>query len=530
MYKTYFELAKANRNKYKYPIVLAKNKSQLHELADPITENVKNVAFITTGDTIGARVYQRSLLFLFVAAADEIVGRKNINVMFALGDALYIEINNFNNDLCEKISSKMKDLIKSDTKFVKRRIDIKNAIDYFEDEGLKEKGEMLLYRRTSSVCLYYLNSFADYCYGDLVYSTGVLKYFEILPYKNGLLLCYPNIKNPDTVCVNTNHDKLFNVLYKSQQWARSINTKTVGDLNTQMVNCKMDEIILTQEAKAEREIASIANDIANNHKKFVLIAGPSSSGKTSFSNRLAIQLNSLGYRCHTIAQDDYFLNRDQIPFDANGKQNFESIDVVDLKLFDSDMNALIGGERVEIPHFNFISGEREYKGKHFVQLGPNDIVIIEGIHCLNPRFLPSVNPYRIYISALTAISLDEHNRISASDMRMLRRMARDIKHRGASPQKTIAGWVSVRRGEEENIFPYQENADVIFNSSLIYELPLIKTLVEPMLFSVPRDSDEWIEAKRMLKFLDFSIGYTSNVVPKNSILQEFLGGSCFDVG
>jgi uridine kinase len=528
---TYYDLALLEQHKYKYPIVLAKVGSQIHELADEVVNENLKIEFLATDNTIGMRAYQRSLIFLFLYAAHTLSPTYKTEVMFPLGNSVYIESEDphFQHKLSD-VEIFMHRIVKENHTITKQMIALPDAMKYFHDNDMNEKEELFSFRRVSSITLYKLNNFKNYFYGDLVRNTGVLSHFKITPFKNGALLCYPTHKNPNIIPNLAKYDKLYEKLYETAKWAKGLNAKTIGNLNNAIVDGRMDKIVLLQEAAMERNIANIAADIISNDKKFVLIAGPSSSGKTSFSNRLAVQLQTNGIKCHTIACDDYFRNRDEVPYDEHGEQNLESIDIVDLDQFDKDMTSLMNGERVEIPRFNFVIGKREYNGKHFIQLEENDMVIIEGIHCLNPRFLPSVNPYRIYISALTPLNIDEHNRISSSDLRMLRRMARDIRHRGTNPQNTIKSWNKVRAGEEENIFPYQENADVIFNSSLVYEVPMMKTIVEPLLFSVPKDSEEWVEAKRMLKFLDFFLAYPSNIVPRNSILQEFLGGSCFDVG
>jgi uridine kinase len=527
----YFELAKKAQPNYRYPIILAKVGSQIHELADTVVSQDEQVEFLTTENRIGMRVYQRSLVFLFLRAVHELDKNARANVRFPLGDAVYIKCNDFDiQHNIDAIDAMMRKIAERNIVIKKEIMPLNDAMKYFAENGMVEKEKLFSFRRVSSISMYDMDGFKNYFYGDLVYSTGVLTKFKLVPFKNGILLCYPNASNPDVVADVQDHEKLYDKLSQTARWAQRLESKTIGDLNCAIVNGKMDHIILMQEAKAERDIANIATDIIEKNKKFVLIAGPSSSGKTSFSNRLAVQLQTQGISCHTIAQDDYFRNREDVPCDENGERNLESIDIVDLEQFDNDMLRLMNGERVEIPKFNFVTGCREYRGKHFVEMKENEIVIIEGIHCLNPRFLPSVDPYRVYISALTPLNIDEHNRISSSDLRMLRRMARDIKHRGTNPQDTIKSWHKVRAGEEENIFPHQENADVIFNSALVYEVPMMKIIVEPMLFTVPKDSDEWVEAKRMLKFLDFFLAYPSDLVPKNSILQEFLGGSCFDVG
>ena len=315
-------------------------------------------------------------------------------------------------------------------------------------------------------------------------------------------------------------------------WGRKLQVPNVGALNQCISSGGMNELILVQEALMEKKIGDIAEMIASRpDKKFVMIAGPSSSGKTTFSHRLSIQLRAKGLTPHPIAVDNYFVNRVDSPRDENGNYNYEALECLDIKLFNENMSDLLAGKRVQLPVYNFISGEREYRGD-YLQLGPEDILVIEGIHCLNEKLsysLPRENKFKIYISALTQLNIDEHNRIPTTDGRLIRRMVRDARTRGASAQDTIRMWPSVRRGEKENIFPYQEDADVMFNSALVYELSVLKQYAEPILFSVPRDSEEYVEAKRLLKFLDYFLGVSSEDIPRNSIVREFIGGSCFKV-
>ena len=326
--------------------------------------------------------------------------------------------------------------------------------------------------------------------------------------------------------------KLFSTLWESTQWARQIGLENVGDLNGMISNQGLSHLFLIQEAHQERQIANIAAQIAQKGSiKLVMIAGPSSSGKTTFSHRLSIQLESLGLKPHPIEVDNYFVNREDSPRDEDGNYNFESLLSLDVEQFNKDMSALLRGEEVEMPKYNFTKGVREYHGDT-LKLGPDDILVIEGIHCLNDKLtysLPKDSKFKIYISALTQLNIDEHNRIPTTDGRLLRRMVRDARTRGASAQDTIQRWPSVRRGEEDNIFPFQEEADAMFNSALIYELAILKPYVVPLLFSVPRDCPEYEEATRLLKFLDYFIGVSSEGIPNNSILREFIGGSCLKV-
>ena len=326
--------------------------------------------------------------------------------------------------------------------------------------------------------------------------------------------------------------KIFQVQKESEKWGEMLDVSVVGEINEKISRGKIEEMILISEALQEGKISKIAEQISQQRDvKFVMIAGPSSSGKTTFSHRLSIQLAAHGMKPHPIAVDNYFVNREDTPRDENGNYNFECLEAIDIELFNHDMNALLRGERVELPRFNFKLGKREYKGD-FLQMKPNDILVIEGIHSLNDRMsysLPKESKFKIYISALTQLNVDEHNRISTTDGRLIRRMVRDNRTRGTSARETIAMWPSVRRGEDENIFPYQEEADAMFNSALIYELAVLKLYAEPLLFQIQEDTPEYQEAKRLLKFLDYFVGVPSEAIPNNSILREFVGGSCFDV-
>ena len=344
----------------------------------------------------------------------------------------------------------------------------------------------------------------------------------------------PEAAEPEKIPPFQPQNKLFHVLKESTRGSDMLGIETVGALNDYVTggSANPKELLLVQEAMQEKKIAQIAEQIAGNpQKKFVLIAGPSSSGKTTFSRRLSIQLRVSGLVPHPISVDDYFKNRVDTPLDAEGKPNYECLEALDVELFNHDLKKLLAGERIELPTFNFKTGKREYNGHH-MQLGEQDILVIEGIHCLNDALthdLPKENKFKIYISALTQLNIDEHNRIASTDGRLIRRMVRDARTRGTSAKQTIAMWQSVRRGEENNIFPYQEDADVMFNSALLYELAVLKAYAEPILFGIEKDCAEYQEAKRLLKFLDYFVGIGSEYVPQNSILREFIGGGCFDL-
>ena len=395
-----------------------------------------------------------------------------------------------------------------------------------------DKEKLFRYRRASRVNIYRLGNFEDYFYGYMVPDTSYLKYFELYLYDAGFVIQFPLQKQPDTVPPFKPQHKVFQVMKESVSWGDMLEVSTVGDLNDCISRGGMQDLVMAQEALQERKIAEIARTIAEDRsRKFIMIAGPSSSGKTTFSHRLSIQLKAAGLKPHPIAVDNYFVEREDTPKDEDGNYNFECLGAIDIKLFNDQMSALLRGEEVSMPTFNFLTGKKEYKG-NTMQLGPDDVLVIEGIHCLNDALshsLPKENKFKIYLSALTQLNIDEHNRIATTDGRLIRRMVRDARTRGASAKKTISMWPSVRRGEDENIFPYQGDADVVFNSALIYELSVLKQYAEPLLFGIRQGEPEYLEAKRLLKFLNYFQGVDSNLVPQNSILREFIGGSYFHV-
>jgi uridine kinase len=426
----------------------------------------------------------------------------------------------------------MKQLVNKDIPFLKRSIGTDDAVSLFAFYKMYDKEKLFKYRRVSKANIYNLDGFEDYYYGYMPPSTGMLKYFDLMLYEDGFVLVLPRMKNPTTVEPFIPKKKLYLTLKESNQWAKMMEVDNVGALNDLISQGKFNDLVLVQEALQEKKISEIAEAIKKaKDKKFIMIAGPSSSGKTTFSHRLSIQLKAHGLKPYPIAVDNYFVNRDKTPKDEYGNLNFESLHAIDLEQFNKDMTDLMNGKSVDLPVYNFITGKREYKG-NYLNIGKDGILVIEGIHGLNDELsycLPRESKYKIYISALTQLNIDEHNRIPTTDGRLIRRMVRDARTRGASAQTTISMWPSVRRGEEENIFPFEEEADIMFNSALIYELAVLKQYAEPILFGVDRDSVEYLEAKRLLKFLDYFIGAPSDAVPKNSILKEFIGGSCFKV-
>lgn len=489
-------------------------------------------------DDVGNKTYVRSATMLFLKAVFDVYGREaaqSCRVEFAIGNGSYISPKgkiNATEENAAKIRNRMRELVEAKTPFLKRSYSLDNAMELFRKEGMKDKEKLFRYRRGSFVNIYEMDGYYDYNYGYMLPNAGYVKWFDVIAYEDGFMLLLPDKKDPTHVKPFQERKLLFRTLKESEEWGKKIGIETVGDLNDQICRGSLSELILVQEAQQERKIGEIAKSIVDRGGvKFVMIAGPSSSGKTSFSHRLSIQLKTLGKTPHPIALDDYFVNREFTPRDENGDYNFECLEAIDVKQFNDDMCRLLAGERVELPSFNFKTGKREYKG-NFKQLGPDDILVIEGIHGLNEKTsyaLPEDSKYKIYISALTNINIDEHNRIPTTDGRLLRRMVRDARTRGADARRTIDMWASVRRGEEQNIFPFQEDADAMFNSVLIYELAVLKQFAEPLLFQIDKGEPEYYEAKRLLKFLEYFLGVTSESLPNNSLCREFVGGSCFNV-
>lgn len=533
---TYLELAKNFQKKYDHDIVLVLENNKMRELFRKVKDGAA-VTFLTTGQIDGYNTYRRSATLLLLKAIYDVEGMdavRGMKVEFSAGEGYYVSSRKMpvNEETLARIENRMKELVSQNLPIEKRSIPVEEAIEHFTRHGMTDKARLFRFRRSSSVNVYLLDGFEDYYYGYMVPSTGYLKYFKLIPYDEGFVLEFPPRKTPETFGPFREQPKVFQTLKNSTKWGEILNVGTVGALNEQISEGNVGNIILAQEAIMEKGLGDIAAEIASRpDKKLIMIAGPSSSGKTTFSHRLSIQLMAHGLKPHPIAVDNYFVERMDTPKDENGQYNFECLEAMDIELFNQQMSALLRGEKVFMPTFNFITGMKEYKGNS-LKLGPEDVLVIEGIHCLNDALsysLPAENKFKIYVSALTQMNIDEHNRIPTTDGRLIRRMVRDARTRGASAQKTISMWPSVRRGEDENIFPYQESADVVFNSALIYELAVLKQYAEPLLFGIRPEDPEYLEAKRLLKFLNYFQGIDSNLIPGNSILREFIGGSFFPV-
>ncbi len=535
---TSFEaIASEYQEQYDGLIAVASANGKIRELFKKVTKDCE-VDFFTLKDDVGYKTYVRTATMLFMKAVNDLFGAEtaqNSRVEFAIGHGSYVSSGGripATDENAAKIKTRMEQLAAEKAPFKKRSFPLEEAMELFRAHGMKDKEKLFRYRMSSSVNIYELQSYYDYYYGYMLPHTGYVKWFDVIAYDEGFMMLLPTKKYPTVVAPFREQKKLFQTMKTSTEWGQKIGIETVGDLNDQICSGSLNDLLLIQEAEQERKIGEIAKEIVGRgNVKFVMIAGPSSSGKTSFSHRLSIQLRTLGKTPHPIGLDNYFVDREKTPKDENGKYNFECLEAIDVKKFNEDMTCLLAGGMVELPEFNFKLGKREYKG-NFKQLGEDDILVIEGIHGLNEKMsyaLPEESKYKIYISALTTLNVDAHNRIPTTDGRLLRRMVRDARTRGTAAQGTIAMWSSVRRGEEENIFPFQEDADAMFNSAQIYELAVLKTFAEPLLFQIPKGTPEFYEAKRLLKFLNYFLGMPSEGLPNNSICREFVGGSCFNV-
>lgn len=533
---SYEDIVKEYQPAYDNQIAVVAFNGKIRELFKKATKDGV-LDFFTLKDAVGNKTYSRTATMMLLKSVFDVAGAESAQgcrVEFTIGHGYFINTGNMKvtEELIQKIKNRMEELVELRMPMYKQSYAIDDAMELFRKKGMSDKEKLFRYRRSSYVNIYEMEGYFDYYYGYMLPNAGYVKYFDLIPYEQGMMLLLPDRKNPNIVQPMQDRKLLFNALKEAEKWDEKVNITMVSDLNDQISAGNINDMILVQEAEQERKIGEIAKEIVNRgNVKFVMIAGPSSSGKTSFSHRLSIQLRTQGMTPHPIGLDDYFVNREFTPRDENGDYNFECLEAIDIEGFNRDMCALLAGETVKMPSFNFKTGKREYKG-NTLTLGKEDILVIEGIHGLNGKTsyeLPDESKYKIYISALTSLNIDEHNRIPTTDVRQLRRMVRDARTRGASAKRTIQMWPSVRRGEEENIFPFQESADAMFNSALIYELAVLKQFAEPLLFGIEKGEPEYYEAKRLLKFLEYFLGVSSESLPNNSIIREFVGGSCFSV-
>lgn len=534
---SYEEIARAHQGEYDAPIMLANVNGKLCELHKSVSREC-SITFDTMKVRTGFATYRRSALFLLIKAFRDVVGKENfghLKVDYSLSHALYCRVSGsfkLDDKLVERVKDRMNELVIQDIPYWKHSYSIEDANRIFREQDMLDKERLFRYRRASKVNLYALGDLHDYFYGYMVPSTGYITLFDLFAYDEGIMLQLPERAHPDRLHPFVNQKKLFATLKENALWCEDLGLDSVGLLNDDICKGDFTQTILMQEALHEAKIAQIAAEIVKRgHVKFIMIAGPSSSGKTSFSHRLSVQLRALGKHPHPIALDNYFVEREKTPRDEDGNYNFECLEALDVEGFNRDMTALLAGETVELPEFNFVSGKREYKG-NYMRLNTDDLLVIEGIHGLNEKMsyaLPHESKFKVYISALTSLNVDEHNRIATTDCRLIRRMVRDFRTRGASARRTLDMWDSVRRGEEENIFPFQEEADAMFNSASIYELAVLKPYAEQLLFSIEKDEPQYQEAKRLLKFLEYFLAVPNDHIPNNSLVREFVGGSIFPV-
>lgn len=498
--------------------------------------NPKQIEFIDITHGSGSRAYVRSLCFVLYKAIEDIMPGMQLRIEHSISKGYYCEINVQDKISVEsiiRIKQRMREIVDADMPFERIECPTKEALEIFRSQGMEDKVALLETSRTLYTIYYRLDNLIDYYYSCLVPSTGYLKVFDLIKYNGGLLLVPPSVDNPQVTSQIVRQEKMLKAFEEYVRFNHIVGLSNVGNLNQAILARRATDLIKVIEALHEKKIAGIADEITekckNGEARVILISGPSSSGKTTFSKRLSIQLMTNLLRPVTISLDNYFVNRENTPKDESGDYDYESLYALDLELFNKDLNRLLKGEEVDMPTYNFESGKRIYRGNK-LKLDRASVLILEGIHALNPDLTPQIEnklKYRVYVSALTSISIDDHNWIPTGDNRLLRRIIRDYKYRGSTAQSTIARWPSVRRGEEKWIFPYQENADAMFNSSLLFELAVMKRHATPILSAVPRDCPEYGEANRLLKFLDFFLPLAEHEIPPTSLLREFLGGSSF---
>lgn len=529
---TLLEISKKVAERYPSPIVAAKVNQEIKDLQSDIGGDC-TVDFLELTTEIGMKVYQRSLTFIMIVATKQLFPDSEVTVEHSISKGLYCELY-LGRDLTEqdiiRLQQRMSEIIAKNLPIVRKVLARREAIELFESNGQSEKVKLLRQLNREQVSIYYCGDVYDYFYGTMVPSTGYLDQFELKFYKPGFILRFPERENVKVIPHYKEQPKLAQIFREAEKWGSILNCGYVATLNEFIQNRAINDIIRVAEALHEKKTAQIADFIAAHHQvKVALIAGPSSSGKTTFAQRLKIQLRVNGLRPVPISLDDYFVDREHTPRDENGDYDFEAIEAIDLELFNEHISHILAGREVQIPSYNFLTGKREYNG-HTIKIDQDQMLIVEGIHGLNERLTQAIsrqNKIKIYISALTQLSIDNHNRIPTTDARLIRRIVRDNQFRGHDALKTLKIWPSVRRGEERNIFPFQEDADIMFNSALIYELAVLKKYAEPLLQQVGSDKTEYSEAKRLLNFLEYFVSIDDAEIPSNSILREFIGNSCF---
>lgn len=532
---SFLEISKDFRKYYNYPILIAKVDNNITQLNNVITRDC-DVSFYDRSSSVGNSVYENTLQFILIVAIKKVLGLDaEVIIEHPIDNGVYCEI--INRDIDEstisKIEAKMGDIVADDSTVDKINVARNDAIYYFKQKGQMDKVNVLRYISNTYINLYRLDNVYDYFYGELAPSTKFIDDFKLTYIKNnGFVLSYPSVATPECTLDYQHHKKLFDKFLDYTKWGKILEVQNASDLNEYVSTGKYDDLIRISEAYFDGQLADIADRINENSKniKLILIAGPTSSGKTTTSKKLEVYLKSKGLITHQISIDDYFIDRAKTPKDQDGDLDFESMRAIDVDAFNRDLTKLLDGEKVLLPEYNFIAGKREYKKKWLQLKTDKDIIIVEGLHGLNEELTMSIerrNKFKIYISPLTQLNIDNHSRIHTSDTRKLRRIIRDNRTRGHSAADTIRMWKKIRKGEDKYIYPYQDEADVIINSSLNYELGVLKTYAEPLLFSVKEDDEVYPEALRLINFLRNFLPIPSEEVPKDSVLREFIGNSCF---
>ena len=529
------EVSETFKKYYNFPILLAKTNNDLVELSDKLLKDC-NIDFYDRSSSCGNAVYERSLQFILILAVKRVLGAdSDIIIEHSIDKGFYCEIVNAELDkpILKRIENEMHNIVKSDLVFTKVSVDRLEAIKYFEKKKQFDKVKALRYISNSYINLYRLDDLYDYFYGDMAYSTKDIDEFKLTYTKNnGFVVSYPTTMTPECTLDYVHHRMIFDTFVKYTRWGEMQGVSNAADLNEVVSKGKSDQLIMVSEAYQNEHLMEVAERIHADKKniKIVLIAGPSSSGKTTTSKKLAIYLKTKGINSYQLSVDDYFKEREATPLKPNGEPDFESIRAIDTNLFNRHLSKLLSGEKVLIPEYNFVLGKKEFN-KNYIKLKDDDVIIIEGLHCLNEELTMSIerkNKFKVYVSPLTQMNIDNHSRIHTSDIRKLRRIVRDNRNRGRNAADTLRMWANIREGEEQYIFPYQDDADIVLNTSLIYEIGILKTYVEPLLFSVSSDDSSYPEALRLINFLRNFLPLPSDMVPKDSILREFIGGSAFD--
>ena len=530
---TLLQLSRDYALSHSQAIIAARVDNDIRELSYILDRDCK-VKFIDLTEEDGMRIYRRSLYFIFMKASYDLFPDRRVIISHAVSKGLFCELRG-EKELepadVEQIEARMHEIVAQAIPFEKREIPLEEAEALFKSTGRMDRYHSVEHRKKSFVTIYNCGGMDDYFYGYMAPDTGYIRVFGLRHHLGGLIIQFPDKSSPQALPEYVEQEKLFNIYLEFKKWGRILEVENVGALNDLIMQGKSTSIVRISEALHEKKIAKIADMIANSghEKRIILISGPSSSGKTTFAQRLSIQLRVNGLKPVTISLDDYFVNREETPKDEFGDYDFEALEAIDVKFFNKQLKELIQGLEVELPLFNFNTGTREPVGKK-LKIEEDNVLVIEGIHGLNEKLtseIPAQSKFKIYVSALTSMNIDDHNRIPTTDNRIIRRIVRDHQFRGSNAVSTIKRWPSVRRGEDRNIFPFQESADIMFNSSLMYELGILKTFAEPLLNEIDNTAPEYSEARRLIEFLSYFVPLDCKDVPANSIIKEFIGGSCF---